>query len=87
MLMCGVQTVRVDSGGLLNGVLLRAGLVDEVNVLVAPCLVGGTTPRSMFSAPDLDTLEGVIPLRLTHVEQMRGDVVWLRYRLRPCEED
>ena len=25
-----VQIVRVDSGGILNGVLLRAGLVDEV---------------------------------------------------------
>ena len=37
----GVQLVRVDSGGILNGVLLRAGLVDEVSVLVNPSLVGG----------------------------------------------
>ena len=75
----GVKTVRVDSGGILNGALLRAGLVDEVSVLVDPCLVGGTTPRSIFVAPDLISPEGVIPLKLTHVETVRGDVVWLRY--------
>ena len=76
-----VKTVRIDSGGILNGVLLRAGMVDEVSVLLGPCLVGGTTPRSMFVAPDLTSSEGVIPLKLVHVEQMRGDIIWLRYEV------
>jgi 2,5-diamino-6-(ribosylamino)-4(3H)-pyrimidinone 5'-phosphate reductase len=77
----GVKVVRVDSGGVLNGALLRAGLVDEVSLLVGPCLVGGTSPRSLFVAPDLTSPEGVIPLRLTHVERVRGDVVWLCYEV------
>lgn len=76
-----VKVVRVDSGGILNGVLLRAGLVDEVSVLVDPCLVGGTTPRSIFVAPDLASPEGVIPLRLIHAENVKGDTVWLRYEV------
>jgi 2,5-diamino-6-(ribosylamino)-4(3H)-pyrimidinone 5'-phosphate reductase len=63
------------------GVLLRAGLVDEVSVLVDPCLVGGTTPRSIFIAPDLTSAEGVIPLRLIHAENVKGDTVWLRYEV------
>ena len=75
----GVKTVRVDSGGILNGALLRAGLVDEVSVLIGPCLVGGTTPRSIFVAPDLTSAEGVIPLKLIHMEAVRGDTIWLRY--------
>ena len=74
-----VKTVRVDSGGTLNGALLRAGLVDEVSVLVHPCLVGGMTPRSWFRAPDLTTSEGVVPLKLTHTERLESDVLWLRY--------
>jgi 2,5-diamino-6-(ribosylamino)-4(3H)-pyrimidinone 5'-phosphate reductase len=78
---CGVKVVRVDSGGILNGVLLRAGLVDEVSVIVDPCLVGGTTPRSMFVAPDLTSAEGVLASRLIHVEPVRGDAVWLRYEV------
>ena len=77
----GVKTVRVDSGGILNGALLRAGLVDEVSVLIGPCLVGGTTPRSIFVAPDLTSAEGVIPLRLIHMEAVRGDTIWLRYEV------
>ncbi len=77
----GVRTVQVNSGGVLNGALLRAGLVDEVSVLISPCLVGGTTPRSLFVAPDLATPDGAIPLRLLDVQRLRGDTVWLRYEI------
>ncbi|MBN2503126.1 MAG: RibD family protein [Anaerolineales bacterium] len=77
----GVKVVRVDSGGILNGVLLRAGLVDEVNVVIGPELVGGSSPRSLFVAPDLTSAEGVIPLQLTHVEEFKGGFVWLRYTI------
>ncbi|MEW5871305.1 MAG: RibD family protein [Chloroflexota bacterium] len=75
-----VERVRIDSGGILNGVLLRAGLVDEVSILVSPCLAGGISPRSIFQAPDLPaSLEGLVPLRLAHLERLEGDVLWLRY--------
>lgn len=36
----GVSKVRVKSGGALNGVLLREGLVDEVHLLVHPTIAG-----------------------------------------------
>jgi 2,5-diamino-6-(ribosylamino)-4(3H)-pyrimidinone 5'-phosphate reductase len=75
----GVKKVLVDSGGTLNGVLLRAGLVDEISILISPNLVGGVSPRSMFRAPDLTHAGDVIPLRLMDVETVRGGVVWLRY--------
>ncbi len=77
----GITRVRVDSGGILNGVLLRAGLVDEVSVLIDPCLVGGTSPRSLFVAPDLTSEEAVTRLRLVHMEQVKENVVWLRYEV------
>jgi len=75
----GVKTVRVDSGGTLNGVLLRHGLVDEVSVLVSPYLVGGTTVKSLYRASDLTDSADVIGLRLTGVEELPDGVVWLRY--------
>ncbi|RXE57006.1 hypothetical protein ABH15_02400 [Methanoculleus taiwanensis] len=75
----GVTTLRVDSGGTLSGVLLREGLVDEVSLLVHPALVGGISPRSFFRAPDPVSPDAVIPCRLAHVGQLRGDIVWLRY--------
>jgi 2,5-diamino-6-(ribosylamino)-4(3H)-pyrimidinone 5'-phosphate reductase len=82
----GVKTIRVDSGGALNGALLRAGLIDEVSVLITPALVGGTTPRSIFTAPDLTSPDGVISLKLCHVEQLRGETVWVRYEIVKSDE-
>jgi 2,5-diamino-6-(ribosylamino)-4(3H)-pyrimidinone 5'-phosphate reductase len=81
----GVKSVRVDSGGTLNGVLLREGLVDEISVLIHPCLIGGTTPRSLFVAPDLSSADDVIDVRLSHVEELRDGVVWLSYEVIPSE--
>jgi 2,5-diamino-6-(ribosylamino)-4(3H)-pyrimidinone 5'-phosphate reductase len=77
----GIETVQVDSGGTLNGVLLRAGLVDEVSVIVSPSLVGGTDARSIYRAPELTSPEGVIRLKLVHVDRVRGGSVWLRYEV------
>ncbi len=78
----GVTTLRVDSGGTLNGVLLRAGLVHEVSALVHPSLVGGVSPRSMYRAPDLESPDGVIPLELIDVQKVEGGLVWSRYAVR-----
>jgi 2,5-diamino-6-(ribosylamino)-4(3H)-pyrimidinone 5'-phosphate reductase len=75
----GVENVRVDSGGILNGILLREGLVNEISMLIHPELVGGSSPRSMFVAPDLQLKEGVIQLRLKEFQRLSEDVIWLNY--------
>ncbi len=77
----GIRTVRLDCGGTLNGVLLRAGLVSEVSVIVNPTLIGGSSPKTMFAAPDLASEVGVLRLKLLHVERINGDFVWLRYEV------
>jgi 2,5-diamino-6-(ribosylamino)-4(3H)-pyrimidinone 5'-phosphate reductase len=68
------DVVRVDSGGGLNGALLRAGLVDEVSLLVHPCIVGGGATRWYGSATGAG-------LRPVSVEQLQSGLVWLRYRV------
>lgn len=77
----GVKTVRVDSGGTLNGILLRSGLVDEISFLIHPCLVGGITPKTIFQAPDLTSAKGVIKLRLNHFKKLKNNIIWLRYKV------
>lgn len=78
----GIRTLRVDSGGVLNGVLLRAGLVDEVSVLLFPTLVGGTSPKTFYVAPDVTGPEQVLRLKLLHHEQVRDDgTLWLKYEV------
>lgn len=77
----GIQTVRVDSGGTLGGAMLRMGLVNEISMLIHPSLVGGTSPQSLFRAPDLQSTSGLISCRLIHLEALTNSTVWLRYRI------
>ncbi len=77
----GVKSVRTDCGGRLNGVLLRAGLVDEVSVLISPTLIGGRRGTSLFDEGEIESSGGFIPLSLAHMERVRGGFVWLRYEV------
>jgi 2,5-diamino-6-(ribosylamino)-4(3H)-pyrimidinone 5'-phosphate reductase len=73
-----VRTVRVDAGGSLVGALLRAGLVDEVSVVVEPRLVGGESHRWLVRAPDAGP-EDIVALELRAVERFDDGALWLRY--------
>jgi 2,5-diamino-6-(ribosylamino)-4(3H)-pyrimidinone 5'-phosphate reductase len=71
----GARMVRVDSGGTLTGALLRAGLVNEVSLLVHPCLAGPGNRR--WHGPDPPS----IPLQPLAGERLDDGLVWLRYRV------
>lgn len=77
----GIKSIRVDSGGILNGILLREGLADEINLLVHPELVGGLKSNSIFQAPDISSLEGVIKVKLVHIDKLKNDIIWIKYEI------
>jgi 2,5-diamino-6-(ribosylamino)-4(3H)-pyrimidinone 5'-phosphate reductase len=77
----GVKSLRVESGGRLNGVLLRDDLVDEVCVLIHPAMVGGRSPNSIYIAPDLTSTEGVLDMKLLKMEKLKNDIILLHYRI------
>jgi 2,5-diamino-6-(ribosylamino)-4(3H)-pyrimidinone 5'-phosphate reductase len=79
-----VEKIRVDSGGILNGALLRAGLVDGIAVIINPCLAGGYSARTLFVANDLTSRDGVIPLTLIKMEELRDGYLWLQYKVNPA---
>jgi 2,5-diamino-6-(ribosylamino)-4(3H)-pyrimidinone 5'-phosphate reductase len=75
-----VHAVRVDAGGTLNGALMRAGLVDELSIIIAPHLAGAdaaTVPLLTGPGPDRARLT------LLAVDHLRDGHLWLRYRLQP----
>ena len=76
-----IKKIRIDSGGTLNGAMLRAGLVNEVSVLIHPTLVGGNNIKSIFRANDLNSPDGVINLKLFHLEKLKNDILWLKYNV------
>lgn len=75
----GVHTLMLEGGGKINGALLRAGLIDEVSVLVAPVADGRQGTPALF---DVDAREAQ-PRRLAleTVERRGDDMLWLRYRV------
>ncbi|MFL5581985.1 MAG: dihydrofolate reductase family protein [Gemmatimonadaceae bacterium] len=75
----GVRTLMLEGGGRINGGMLRAGLIDEVSLLVAPVADGRVGTPALF---DVDGADVPPPrLALEAVERREGDVVWLRYRV------
>ncbi|MDB4887421.1 MAG: bifunctional deaminase-reductase domain protein [Gemmatimonadetes bacterium] len=75
----GIRTLMLEGGGGINGSFLRAGLVDEVSLLVAPVVDGTVGRASIFDVAE----KGVTPqrLRLEEVERRADDMLWLRYRV------
>jgi 2,5-diamino-6-(ribosylamino)-4(3H)-pyrimidinone 5'-phosphate reductase len=77
----GVTCVLSTAGGKLNGALLRAGLVDEVNVEFLPAVIGGRQSPSLFDAPALQPDEWPTRLELISAQVQAGGRVWVRYRV------
>jgi riboflavin biosynthesis pyrimidine reductase len=76
----GVTCLLCTGGGKLTGALLRAGLVDELNLILRPEAIGGTATPTLFQSPDLGPDEPQTKFKL-HSAQVRADgQLWLRYR-------
>ncbi len=70
----GCNEVHVEAGARLSGALLRAGLVDELLVYLAPSLIGEPA-RGMFEfATPLASLEQRIALTWTSIERVGDDL-------------
>jgi 2,5-diamino-6-(ribosylamino)-4(3H)-pyrimidinone 5'-phosphate reductase len=72
----GARRVRVDSGGALTGALLRAGLLDEISLLVHPHWAGGDGRRRWYGA----AAGPPAGLRLVANRSVGDGLVWLCYR-------
>jgi 5-amino-6-(5-phosphoribosylamino)uracil reductase len=76
----GLRSVLVEGGGSLNFDLLRAGLVDEVQVYVAPLIFGGASAPTLADGNGLPR-ERAVQLIRTAVEPDAYGGVLLRYKV------
>jgi riboflavin biosynthesis pyrimidine reductase len=75
----GIRKLLLEGGGKINGSFLAAGLIDELSVLIAPVADGSVGTPTLF---DATSGRGVArALRLMSVARLRGDLVWLRYKV------
>ncbi len=79
----GVKRLLLEGGGRANGAFLRAGLVDEISLILAPALDGAKGAPSVFDSSEAEAGQRA-PLRamtLQSSEILEGGAIWLRYRL------
>lgn len=69
----GINEVHAEAGIKLNGSLLREGLVDELLLYLAPCLIGHEA-SGLFNLPALTTLDGKRPLQVRDLRQVGADI-------------
>jgi 2,5-diamino-6-(ribosylamino)-4(3H)-pyrimidinone 5'-phosphate reductase len=75
----GVRTLMLEGGGRINGGMMRAGLIDEVSLLLAPVADGRMGTPALFDDDGDDVMAH--RLALEGVERRADDVLWLRYRV------
>jgi len=69
----GINEVHAEAGFKLNGSLLREGLVDELLLYLAPCLIGHQA-SGLFNLPELTSLDGKRRLQIRDLRQVGEDV-------------
>ena len=68
----GINEVHVEAGATLNAALMRAGLVDELLLYLAPCLLGPGRP--IFQWPGLESLDQATRLEWKEVTTLGPDL-------------
>jgi len=69
----GINEVHAEAGFKLNGSLLREGLVDELLLYLAPCLIGHDA-SGLFNLPELTALDGKQRLKIRDLRQLGEDI-------------
>jgi len=81
----GIERLTIQSGGTLNTVLMRAGLVDRVRLVVAPALVGGKHTASLMDGESLHEaadLSSVKALKLIQARPLQDSYLLLDYEVK-----
>ncbi len=77
-----IERMTIQSGGELNAILLRAGLINAVLLVVAPCLVGGRATSTLVDGKSLRTVEDLVNIRalkLNDCKALEDSYVRLEY--------
>jgi riboflavin biosynthesis pyrimidine reductase len=79
----GVKRLLLEGGGGTNGAFLRAGLVDELNLVICPAVDGAKGAPSVFdsSEAESDRRAPVTAMTLESSKALDGGAMLLRYRI------
>jgi riboflavin biosynthesis pyrimidine reductase len=79
----GIERLLLEGGGGANGAFLRAGLIDEISLVLSPSVDGARGAPSVFDSGDENAgaAERLRRMTLERSEVLEGGAIWLRYTL------
>lgn len=80
-----VEKLTIQSGGNLNGLFLRNNLLDYVNIVIAPLLVGGKDVPTLIDGEAISTkgeLNKLKALELMECNQLNNSYIQLKYKVK-----
>src|SRR5438874_2856768 len=77
----GVNRLLLEGGGVANGAFLRAGLIDEFNLILSPAIDGAKGAPFVFDSTDSggDQRAPLTAMTLESTRDLGGGVLLLRY--------
>jgi riboflavin biosynthesis pyrimidine reductase len=85
----GVKRLLLEGGGGTNGAFLRAGLVDEIHLVICPAVDGSRGAPAVFdsSEADADHRPPITAMSLESSQALEGGAMLLRYRIENAPSD
>lgn len=78
------EAITIQSGGTLNGKFLRENLIDYVNVVIAPLLVGGKDTSTLIDGESIVSIQDLHKLRalkLIECNSLANSYIQLKYKV------
>lgn len=78
------QRVTIQSGGTLNGMFLRDNLIDYVNIVIAPLLVGGKNTTTLIDGENITRVQELNKLKaleLIECNKLEDSYIQLKYKV------
>ena len=79
------EKITIQSGGNLNGLFLRENLIDYVNIVIAPLLVGGKDVPTLIDGEAISNtneLDKLKALELMECNKLNNSYVQLKYKVK-----
>ena len=79
------KRVTIQSGGNLNGLFLRNNLIDYVNIVIAPLLVGGKDVSTLIDGQAIshsEELNKLKALEIIECKQLDNSYIQLKYKVK-----
>ena len=78
------ERLTIQSGGTLNGMFVRNKLIDFVNIVIAPIIVGGKDVATLVDGElirDESELNKLLPLQLLECNKLEDSYIQLKYKV------